>query len=62
MYGGNLHFLVDLYEGPSGTSGVLQRKNSILELYLGVEPRNAFIQNQDLVRAVPSDLGTLLLH
>lgn len=56
-----MNFLMDLDEGPGCAPGISQVKNAIFELYLRMEPRDAFVQDQNLVGAVPADLGALLL-
>jgi hypothetical protein len=54
-----LLLLLDFDEGSSCTSDVLQVEGFVLEFYLGVVARNAFIEDQNLVGTVPADFGAV---
>lgn len=61
-------YMVDLFpffdfnKGASGATNIFQVEDSIVEFYLSVVSGNAFIKDQDLIRTVPADLGTVLFH
>jgi hypothetical protein len=59
--------LLDLYglgyfdECPSGGANVLKHELAVLISYLGMEPGNRFIENNNLIRRMPSNLNSLLI-
>jgi hypothetical protein len=52
--------LLDLDEGAGGAADVLEEEHAVFELDFGVVAGDALVEDEDLVGAVPSDLGAVL--
>jgi hypothetical protein len=56
----DLFSFFDFNECSCSASDIFEKENSVLELDFCMIPGNAFIQDQDLIGAVPSDFSSIL--